>query len=139
MILYKSKFLEVNYLELQHITHFVFSEYAAYMDTEGIYHEMLNFLGQRIHKRSRLFYLDLQKTDHLIEPEFFGWFEQYILPKLASFNARKLAYLTGLNPDQHPENHIYTLPSGKDLEVRFFRQPQKLMQWLTESIPTNDA
>ncbi len=131
MILYKSKFLEVNYLELQHITHFVFSEYAVHMDTEGVYHEILNFLGRRIHKRSRLFYLDLHRIDHLLEPEFFDWFEQYILPKLASFNARKIAYLTGITNEKQLKNHTIALPSGKTVEAAFFEKPQALMQWLT--------
>ncbi len=130
MILYKSKFLEVNYLELQHLTHFLFSDYASYMDGEGVYHEMLNFLGFRIHKRSRRFYLDLRNIEHLIDKEFFPWFEKYILPKLASFNADKVAYLLkNTSISDIPERKI-TLFKNRDINVRFFDNPAGLMQWM---------
>ena len=128
MIIYKSKFLEVNYLEVQHIKHFLFSPYASYMDREGLFHEMLNFLSHRIHKRSRLFYMDMRQVEHLTDEEFMSWFHTYILPKTASYQATKCAWLfngTDLNWDKK-----IALPNGQHIHHKTFTDPSGLMNWL---------
>jgi hypothetical protein len=92
MILYSSKFLKVNYLELQYLMHFYWSEYAGYMDEEGVYHEFLNFLSKRIYKRANQIYVNWRQVEHLISQETIDWFITYILPKIASHKAYRMAF-----------------------------------------------
>ena len=130
MILYTSKFSKVNYLELQYLMHFYWTEYAGYMDTEGVYHEFLNFLSKRIYKRANQIYVDWRQVEHLISQETIDWFLQYILPKIASHKAYRMAFLLD-NPDkiQLPEN---IKVNNLSLSARIFSDPEILMQWLMD-------
>ena len=130
MILYTSKFSKVNYLELQYLMHFYWTEYAGYMDTEGVYHEFLNFLSKRIYKRANQIYVDWRQVEHLISQESIDWFLQYILPKIASHKAYRMAFLLK-NPDkiQLPEN---IKVNNLSLSARVFSDPEILMQWLMD-------
>ncbi len=130
MILYTSKFLKVNYLELQYLMHFYWTEYAGYMDTEGIYHELLNFLSKRIYKRANQIYVDWRQVEHLISQETIDWFLQYILPKIASHKVYRMAFLLN-NPDkiQLPKN---IKVNNLSLTARVFSDPEILMQWLMD-------
>ncbi len=130
MIIYKSKFLEVNYLEVQHLKHFLFSPFSAYMDKEGLYHEFLNFLSGRIHKRSRLFYMDMRHVEHLTDKRLLDWFNTHILPRMASFNARKTAWL--FQNDKFHLDTQFRLNENLIIHQKSFRDPQKLMDWLKE-------
>ncbi len=130
MVLYTSKFLKVNYLELQYLMHFYWTDFAAHMDEEGIYHELLNFLSRRIYKRANQIYVDWRKVEHLILQETIDWFIRYILPKIASHKAYRLAFL--LN---QPE--LIILPdkikvNSREIEAKVFSEPEKLMQWLMD-------
>jgi len=130
MVLYTSKFLRVNYLELQYLMHFYWTDYAGYMDQEGIYHEFLNFLSKRIYKRANQIYVDWRKVEHLISQETIDWFLQYILPKIASHKARRMAFLLTDSdlvslPEQIPVNNL-------TIEAKIFTDPDLLMQWLME-------
>ena len=130
MILYSSKFTKVNYLELQYLMHFYWTEYAGYMDEEGVYHEFLNFLDKRIYKRANQIYVDWRKIEHLISQETIDWFLQYILPKIASHKAYRLAFLLS-NAD------LVKLPgkisvNNTSFEARIFSDSEKLMQWLMD-------
>ena len=130
MILYTSKFLKVNYLELQYLMHFHWTEYAGYMDAEGVYHEFLNFLSKRIYKRANQIYVDWRQVEHLISQETIDWFLQYILPKIASHKAYRMAFLLN-NPDkiQLPEK---VKVNNLSLTARIFSDPELLMQWLMD-------
>ena len=130
MILYTSKFSKVNYLELQYLMHFYWTEYAGYMDTEGVYHEFLNFLSKRIYKRANQIYVDWRQVEHLISQETIDWFLQYILPKIASHKAYRMAFLLK-NPDiiKLPEN---IKVNNLSLSARIFSDPEILMQWLMD-------
>ena len=130
MILYTSKFSKVNYLELQYLMHFYWTEYAGYMDAEGVYHEFLNFLSKRIYKRANQIYVDWRQVEHLISQETIDWFLQYILPKIASHKAYRMAFLLN-NPDkiQLPEK---VKVNNLSLTARVFSDPELLMQWLMD-------
>ncbi len=130
MILYSSKFLKTNYLELQYLMHFYWSDYAAYMDQEGIYHELLNFLSKRIYKRARQVFVDWQKVEHLVSQQTFDWFLQYILPKIASHQSYRLGFLVS-------DTHNFDLPeripvNNTRFEARLFSDPETLMNWLMD-------
>jgi len=130
MILYTSKFLKVNYLELQYLMHFYWSEYAGYMDTEGIYHEFLNFLSKRIYKRANQIYVDWRQVEHLISQETIDWFLQYIVPKIASHKAYRMAFLfKNTDKIKLPEN---VKVNNKVLSARVFSDSEALMQWLMD-------
>lgn len=133
MILYRSKFLEAHYLELQHLMHLRYTEYAAYMDAEGIYHEMLNFFSGRIHKRARTVMLDLRSVDMLADAEFEKWFLQHILPKIASFNARLMVFVTGRNQDAGIPEKLHLFPTG-NIEIRHAETPSQAMALVSEKL-----
>ncbi len=130
MILYQSKFLKVNYLELQYLMHFYWTDYAGYMDEEGVYHEFINFLNKRIYKRANQIYVDWIKVEHLISQETIDWFIQYILPKIASHKAYKLAFLLKnpkkiAVPEKIKVNNTY-------IQAQVFDNPKFLMEWLMD-------
>ncbi len=130
MILYQSKFLKVNYLELQYLMHFYWTDYAGYMDEEGVYHEFINFLNKRIYKRTNQIYVDWIKVEHLISQETIDWFIQYILPKIASHKAYKLAFLLKnpkkiTVPEKIKVNNTY-------IQAQVFDNPEILMEWLMD-------
>jgi len=130
MILYSSKFLKVNYLELQYLVHFYWTDFAGYMDEEGIYHELLNFLNKRIYKRANQIFVDWRKVEHLISQETIDWFIKYILPKIASHKAYRMAFLLS-------EEGIVTLPekiqvNNVTIEAKIFTNPEVLMKWLMD-------
>ncbi len=130
MVLYTSKFLRVNYLELQYLMHFYWTGYAAYMDSEGIYHEFLNFLSKRIYKRANQIYVDWRPIEHLILQETIDWFLKYILPKIASHKAYRLAFLVN-NPTLIDLPDIVKV-NNVQLEAKIFTNPEELMQWLMD-------
>jgi hypothetical protein len=130
MIIYRSKFLEVNYLERQHLMHFRWTGFAAHMDREGFYHEWLNFLGYRLHKRSRKFYIDLRTVEQWADATFFEWLFTYIIPKMASFNASAIGFLV-----EHPAAYGFVprekeFFKGRKVRILFERDPQVLMEKL---------
>ncbi len=130
MILYQSKFLKVNYLELQYLMHFYWTDYAGYMDEEGIYHEFINFLNNRIYKRANQIYVDWRKVEHLISQETIDWFIQYILPKIASHKVYKIAFL--VNHQQKISISNKLIINNKEIKTGIFTNPEKLMEWLME-------
>ena len=130
MILYTSKFLKVNYLELQYLTHIYWTDFAAYMDEEGIYHEMLNYLNDRIYKRGNQIFIDWRNVENLISQETADWFIKYILPKIASHKAYRLAFLlTDLSIMAIPET---VLVNNTQFEAKVFTKSDELMQWLMD-------
>ncbi len=133
MILYRSKFLEAHYLELQHLMHLRYTEYAAYMDAEGVYHEMLNFFSGRIHKRARAVMLDLRSVDMLADAEFEKWFLQHILPKIASFNARLMVFVTGHKPDDSIPEELQLFSTGS-IAIRHAQTPSQAMALVSEKL-----
>ncbi len=130
MILYQSKFLRVNYLELQYLMHIYWTDYAAYMDDEGIYHEFLNFLSRRIYKRANQIYVDWKNVEHLISQETIDWFIKYILPKIASHKAYRMAFLVN-NPDKYKLDSKIKV-NNTEFEARIFTTPEELMEWIMD-------
>ena len=130
MIIYKSKFLEVNLLELQYTFHFFWSEYARHMDEEGVYYESLRFLNHRVRRRADQIYLDWRNIQHLISPETFQWYAQYIFPSLFSYRGRRLAILFNELPAWDMPNIIQI--NNKDIQIQIFTKSANLMQWLLE-------
>ncbi len=130
MVLYQSKFLKVNFLELQYLMHFYWTDYAGYMDEEGIYHELLNFLNKRIYKRANQIYVDWRKVEHLINQETIDWFIKYILPKIASHKAYRMAFLMN-NPGKIklPEK---IKVNNTEIEFKVFSSPEVLMEWIMD-------
>ncbi len=130
MILYSSKFTKVNYLELQYLMHFYWSDYAGFMDEEGVYHEFVNFLNKRIYKRANQIFVDWRKLEGLISQDTADWFIKYILPKIASHKVYRMAFL--LN-----DKSIMQLPpnikvNNAQVQAKIFTDAQDLMQWLMD-------
>jgi len=136
MILYKSKFLEVNLLEIQYTMHFLWSEYARHMDAEGVYHETLNFSKHRVRRRADQIYMDWRNIEHLVSRETFDWYVQYILPHLFSSHSHKLALLFNTLPTWKVPEKITV--NNRDIQVRAFTDPSALMQWLMEGARRKD-
>ena len=128
MTLYTSKFLRANYLELQYLMHFYWTGFAGFMDEEGLYHEWLNFLSKRIYKRANQIYIDWRKVEHLLSQETVDWFISYILPKIASHKAYRLAFLL-TNPQQIKLPKTISV-NQTTIEGQVFKDPDQLMQWL---------
>ncbi len=130
MTLYTSKFLKVNYLELQYLMHFYWSDYAGYMDSEGVYHQFINFLDKRIYKRANQIYVDWRQVEHLISQETIDWFIKYILPKIVSHKPYRLAFLLN-DPGKIFLPQIIPLTHSK-ITTNSFSDSEELMQWLMQ-------
>ncbi len=130
MILYHSKFLRVNYLELSYIMHFYWSEFAAYMDLDGFYQETVRFVQNRIERRADSVYLDWRHVEHFLENETFEWYSKHILPRLFSSGPHKLGIL--LNKSDAVKIPHEIIINGKTLPVGIFTDSEDLMKWLSE-------
>lgn len=130
MILYSSKFLKVNYLELQFLIHFYWTDFAGYMDNEGVYHELLNFLDKRIYKRGQQIFIDWTKIEHLVSQETIDWFFKYILPKITSHKAYRLGFLFSNKKEYEIPQHLPV--NNTSIETKIFTNSEKLMQWLMD-------
>ncbi|GEM_PF-1867757 len=128
MFLYQSKFLHANYLELQYLSHFYWTEYAEYMDEQGIYHEWLNFLDKRIYKRANQIYTDFRRIEHLISQETIDWFVTYILPKIISHKGYRMGILLHDNSKISVPTTIKV--NNIKIETKIFQSPENLMDWL---------
>jgi len=136
MILYSSKFTKVNYLELQYLMHFYWTDYAGFMDEEGIYHEFVNFLNKRIYKRANQIFVDWRMMEGLISQDTADWFLKYILPKIASHKVYRMAFLLNdLNIMQLPKDVIV---NNTQVQARIFTDAQDLMDWLMDGAERKD-
>ncbi len=137
MILYKSKFLEVNFLELQYLMHINWMNYAGYMDKEGVYHEFINFLNNRIYKRANQIYVDWREVEHLVSQETIDWFFEYILPKIASHKPYKMAFLLSDISKIGVLDKIKV--NNTQITLKLFTQPDELMEWLMQGAERKES
>ena len=130
MLIYKSKFLEVNYLELQYLIHINWMEFASFMDSEGVYKEYVNFLEKRIYKRGNQIYVDWRKIEKLISQETIDWFLKHILPKIVSHKPYRLAFLFNYEKLFQVQDKVKI--GERFLEIKSFSNPNILMKWLMD-------
>jgi len=138
MLIYNSGYLTANFLEIQYLLHLQWTEPASLLDLHGIYAETVNFFNRRIHRRARHFLFDLTQITKRIDLQYIEWFNSYILPKIASVKADKIAYLTNETEVKIFPEVKYVTVNGRKIEQRVFTDQAQATQWLLDGAQRKD-
>ena len=132
MLLYKSKILEVNYLEVQYLIHLAFKPQAKNLDLGEIKKEFFLFLENRVKRRGRHFFIDFRNIEQVIDKNFINWFHSEVMPEIFSLKGNNEAIF--LTQDKAKELSLpkFFIVREKLLEVKIFTDPKEAMNWLLE-------
>lgn len=135
MLLYKSHYLTVNYLETKYLAFLQWTKPSDLLDETGYYSEILNFINKRIKRPARYILWDMLVIQDRIDKSFIDWIENYILPELLSIKAQKIAFVINneLAKDIIIEEKTFR---NKKVEVKIFTSVSDGMKWLTENSST---
>ncbi len=128
MLLYNSKILFVNYLEVQFLTHIEFQEDLKILTVDELKGEFFNFFNEMVNRKCRYLYFSVHQVEHLIDEDFIMWFNRVILPEIVSQKAKKIGWL--YRPDkQLPQ---IDKQATETIEQQVFTNPAELMKWLLD-------
>ncbi len=123
MLLFISKYITVNYLEVQYLMHFDLSKHVDELSENDLKAHFLLFFDKMIKRKARLFLVNTEKCN--IHENFVDWFDSTILPLVKSVKATKIAWV-GVN------NQI---KDKADLNIaqKNFNDNASAMKWLLEN------
>ncbi len=129
MLLYNSKILLVNYLEIQYLTHITFQEDLKIMTLNEIKAELFLMFHKMTKKKGRHLLFDARRVEHLVDTEFIEWFDNTILPLIISEKADKIVWL------YRPEIKIPDLKENvkEKITQKFFNDSELAMKWLLDN------
>ncbi len=122
MLLFISKFITVNYLEVQYLMHFDLSKEVNEMSEADLKAHFLLFYDKMIKRKARLFLVNTEKCT--VDKNLVKWFNSIILPLLKSVKATKIAWV-GLN------NQIEDKADNTIIQKKF-NDNATAMKWLLE-------
>ncbi len=122
MVLFISKYLTVNYLEVQYLMHFDLSKEINNLSETDLKAHFLQFFDKMIKRKARLFIVDAKKCS--VPENFVDWFDSVILPLIKSVKASKIAWV-GIN---------YAIKDKADETIiqKKFNDNATAMKWLLE-------
>jgi hypothetical protein len=116
------------------LLHLKWTQPADLLDDLAIYSEVLRFVENRVKRRGRYLMWDFTVIENRVDKQFYPWIEQYILPKITSVKAKKIAYifsenflpqLSGVYPKQLEFNNV-------SVPVHLFDSQTKASEWLLQ-------
>ncbi len=130
MLLYHSKFLLVNYLEIQYLLHIKFLPATKEIDSIELKAEFMLFIDKMVKRRARHILIDTENIEHICSSDFILWFDKIILPMLKSIKADKIAWLfrNNLQEKISTDKIIYD-----KIDQRIFIDSKNAMNWLLEN------
>jgi hypothetical protein len=131
MLLYKSDYLSVNYLEVQYLIHFKFKELAQNIDENTLKAEFFVFFDKMVKRKARHFLIDTQNIEQFVNIDFISWFNRTIFSLVKSIKTDKIVWLQKTEPDLDlPE--IFTTADNQTIEQKLLNKPDFAMKWLLE-------
>ena len=131
MRLYESKYLFVNYLEIQYLLHIKFKEEVLKIDTNTLKADFFVFFDEMVKRKARHFMIDTENIEHIFDTEFVSWFNRTIFPLIKSIKADKIAWLSLANSNFSIISSFLTSKNEK-IEQKLFTKPDLAMKWLLE-------
>ncbi|MEA3452111.1 MAG: hypothetical protein U9Q83_09450 [Bacteroidota bacterium] len=129
MLLYRSKYLFVNYLEVQFLTHIkFFPEVKEINSTEFKAHFMV-FINEMVKRKGRHIMIDTENIESFCDSDFISWFNRIVLPQIKSVKTDKIAWLfkNGFAQEIKIEEKL-----DKIISQKLFTDSKKAMNWLLE-------
>ncbi len=133
MLLYNSKYLTVNYLEVQFLFHVKWTDFAKELSEQQIKDEMLNFTNKMVKRKARHIFCDVVNIEHFVNQEFINWLDNNILKKIASIKIDKKAILISNILKNSFENYTFEVFENHKIEIQFFGDPKRAMKWLLDN------
>ncbi len=128
MLLYNSKILYVNYLEVQYLTHIQFQEDLRILTVSELKGEFFTFFDKMVNRKCKYLYVSAVQVEHLIDKEFIEWFNRIILPEIVSIKAEKVGWLFRADKAL-PQLEAQ---ATETISQKVFTNPQELMKWLLD-------
>ncbi len=128
MLLYRSKYLIVNYLEVQYLFHVKWTKMANKLDEKQIKDEVINFTNNMVNRKAKFIFCDITDIQNIADKQLFDWHDNNILNKIASKEICKKAIL--LSNNYFFEDYDFKVFDNKIIEIRFFNNSKKAMNWL---------
>ncbi len=132
MLLYKSKILVVNYLEVQYLIHADFKQEAKNLSLEELKAELEVFLEKRVRRRGRHLFFDMRNIEEKIDKDFLVWLHSRIVPEIFSLKGNNEALFFTSDYIDKIDVPKFFVVRNKLLEVRKFDNPKAAMDWLLE-------
>ena len=131
MRLYESKYLTVNFLEVQFLFHIKFKNETKNIDINVIKAEFFLFYDKMVKRKTRYLMFDCENIEHVFDNEFISWFDRTIFPLIKSIKAEKIAWFC--QKQYNFEIPISFLTSdNKKIEQKIFNKPDLAMKWLLD-------
>lgn len=130
MLLYNSKTLLVNFLEVQYLTHITFHDNAKKIEINSLKSEFFMLFDKMVKRKARLILFDVIKIEHLTDKSFEKWINQTIFPLILSIEASKIAWL--FSSDNKFISNFNNYASKKIQQKQFF-DPKNAMIWLLKN------
>lgn len=123
MVLFISKYITVNYLEVQYLMHFDLSQEVSKIQENELKAHLLLFYDKMIKRKARVFLVNVEKCN--VPKNFVDWFDSFILPLIKSVKATKIAWV-GID---------YTIKNSADEKIiqKKFNDNALAMKWLLEN------
>jgi hypothetical protein len=134
MIVYKSKFLQVQYLAESKIHENIWLPDSESMEAENYQEESLNFLKVLLEMKPNNFIADTRDMNFGITPDLQEWTNINILLPILDTNISKVAFviskemITQLSIEQTMEESV-----GTKLTTRYFGSREEALNWLLEN------
>ena len=125
MLLYKSKYFFVNFLEVQYLMHFKFTDACKNLNTNELKAEFLLFFDKMVKRRARHFLIDAENIEHLLDINIVNWLNINILPLIKSVKADKIAWII-----QTQKNFDF---KSQNIENKSFDKHDKAIKWLLQN------
>lgn len=129
MLLYNSKYISINYLEVQYLFHINFYPEAKKLNSNELKAEFLIVLDKIVNRKGRHFLIDTNNIEHIFEHDLILWFNKIILPFIQSAKSDKIAWLF-----KTAENESISISetTEKKIEQKIFDDNKKAVNWLLE-------
>jgi len=132
MLLYNSKYLTVNYLEVQFLFHIKWTDLAKELSEQEIKDELINFTSKMVKRKARHIFCDITNIEHFVNKDFLNYWDKNILEKIASIKIDKKAILLSNILKNSFENYTFDVSENNKIEIQFFGESQKAMKWLLD-------
>ena len=128
MLLFTNKYFSINFFEVQQITSFHFSNEAQNLNSIFLEAELIWASDNMIKRFANLFFVDVSNIQHIIENNFFVWFEKNII-SLNSLNSQtKIAWIT-------PQKENFQISQNSTNFIhKFFDNHNLATHWLVENV-----
>lgn len=131
MLLYKSDYLNVNYLEIQYLLHFKFKESVQNISENTLKAEFLAFFDKMVKRKARHLLIDTENIEKIVNIDFIYWFNSIIFPLIKSIKTDKIAWL--IKTEQNFNlSETFTTSDNQIIEQRLIDKSDFAMKWLLE-------